>query len=102
MYVGVIHRITNETAWDEGLKDFDPADLPAGMANPISYIGADRDYAFCLWEVPSIEALAPMLDGLTEGAAENTYFPVDPTALGTIGIPGQRLDLTEGSPTPTA
>ena len=99
MYVGVIHRITNTAAFDQGLAEFNPADLPAEMANPISYIGANRDYAFCLWDVPSIEALQPTLDGLTEGAATNTYFAVYPTAVGTQGIPGQAVDLTERTAT---
>ena len=95
MYVGVIHRITDTATWDQKIKEFETAELPAGMTNPISYMGADHDYAFCLWDVPSVEALQPTLDGLTSGAATNTYFPVDPTALGTAGIPEQRVDLTE-------
>jgi hypothetical protein len=94
MYVGVIHRITDRVAWDKGLADFNPADLPAGMSNPITYVGANYDYAFCLWDVPSIEALQPTLDGLTAGSATNTYFAVDPKAFGTQGIPGQEINLT--------
>jgi hypothetical protein len=34
-----------------------------------------------------------MLDELTAGAATNMYFPVDPNAFGTAGIPRQRIDL---------
>jgi hypothetical protein len=95
MYVGVIHRITDTAVWEQKIQAFEEAELPAGLENPISYIGADRDYAFCLWDVPSVAALQPTLDSLTEGAADNTYFPVDPNALGTGGIPEQRVDLTD-------
>lgn len=99
MYVGVIHRITDKATWDQKIAEFEGAELPKGMTNPISYIGANYDYAFCLWDVPSVEALAPVLDGLTEGAAENSYFPVDPNAPGTEGIP--TVDLTRGTRAPT-
>ena len=93
MYVGVVHTITNKSAWAEKLVEFEQMSPPDGYANPISYIGADTDYAFCLWEAPSVDALQPMLDGLTAGAATNMYFAVDPQAFGTAGIPSQRIDL---------
>jgi hypothetical protein len=70
-----------------------PAPLSAGYSNPVTYMGARTDYAFCLWDVPSVEALQPMLDELTAGAATNMYFPIDPHAFGTAGIPTQRVDL---------
>jgi hypothetical protein len=93
MYVGVMHTITDKAMWAQKLREFEEAALPDGYTNPISYMGARSDYAFCLWDAPSIEALQPMLDGLTEGAATNMYFPVDPDAFGTAGIPAQRIDL---------
>jgi hypothetical protein len=93
MYVGVLHTVTNKKVWGKKLQEFENAPLPDGYANPISYIGADTDYAFCLWEAPSVDALQPMLDGLTEGAATNMYFAVDPSAFGTAGLPSQRIDL---------
>jgi hypothetical protein len=34
-----------------------------------------------------------MLDGLTEGAATNMYFPIDADAFGSAGIPAQRINL---------
>ena len=71
---------------------------PDGYANPITFVGANTDYAFCLWDAPSVEALQPMLDGLTEGAATNMYFAVDPQAFGTSGIPSQRIDLDTKTP----
>jgi hypothetical protein len=98
MYVGVLHTITNKAVWAEKLTEFEQSAPPDGYANPISYIGANTDYAFCLWDVPSVEALQPMLDGLTEGAATNMYFPVDPNAFGTAGIPSQRIDLDTKTP----
>jgi hypothetical protein len=101
MFVAVVHRIVNPATWDRKLEEFEAMDLPADMRNPISYIGADRDYAFCLWDVASIEALRPMLDELTEGAAVNTYFAVNPDAAGTAGVPAQRLDLDQRESAPT-
>ena len=101
MYVGVVHTITNKAVWAQKLAEFEQASPPDGYTNPISYIGANTDYAFCLWDVPSVEALQPMLDGLTEGAATNMYFPVDPAAFGTAGIPSQRIDLDTKTPTLT-
>jgi hypothetical protein len=93
MYVGVLHTITNKSLWGTKLAEFEQAPLPDGYANPISYIGADTDYAFCLWDAPSVDALQPMLDELTKGAATNMYFRVDAEAFGTAGIPEQRIDL---------
>lgn len=98
MYVGVVHTVTDKTAWDEKLKEFAAGTLPEGYTNPITFIGSRTDYAFCLWEVPSIENLRSMLDGLTEGAATNMYFPIDPNAFGTAGIPTQHIDLESKAP----
>jgi len=89
MYVGVLHTITDRATWATKIDEFEVTPLPDGFTNPISYIGAGTDYAFCLWDVPSVEDLRPLLDGLTEGAATNMYFPVDPKAPGTAGIPIQ-------------
>jgi len=85
MYVGVIHKITDLARWTEGAKAFDRSTLSAEMSNPVSIGG--RDYTFCLWEVPSVDALRDMLDPTTEGASTNTYFVIDPAAAGTIGFP---------------
>ena len=93
MYVGVVHTVTDKAVWAKKLREFEQAKLPDGYTNPISYMGSRTDYAFCLWDVPSLEALQPMLDELTAGAATNMYFPVDPDAFGTAGIPAQRIDL---------
>jgi len=101
MYVGVVHTITNQAMWASKLKEFEGATLPDGYTNPVTYIGSRADYAFCLWNVPSVEALQSMLDGLTEGAATNMYFPIDPDAFGTAGIPAQRIDLETKAPSKT-
>jgi hypothetical protein len=93
MYVGVIHTVTDKAVWATKLGEFQKSSPPDGYSNPITCIGAETDYAFCLWEAPSVEALQPMLDQLTEGGATNMYFRVDPNALGTAGIPSQRIDL---------
>ena len=93
MFIGVVHTITDQAVWAKKLAEFETAPLPEGYANPISYIGANADYAFCLWDAPSVETLQPMLDELTAGASTNMYFRVDPDAFGTSGIPTQRIDL---------
>jgi len=93
MYIGVVHTITDKAMWATKLGEFQKSSPPDGYSNPLTLIGAKTDYAFCLWDAPSIEALQPMLDGLTEGAATNMYFGVDPTAMGTMGIPEQRIHL---------
>jgi hypothetical protein len=98
MYIGVVHTITNKAIWGQKLEEFAAGTLPDGYANPVTFIGSEADYAFCLWDAPSIEALQPMLDGLTEGAATNMYFPVDANAFGTVGIPAQRIDLETKAP----
>jgi hypothetical protein len=86
MYIGVVHNIRDKETWNKELSEFDPAGVPGGYANPISYIGAETERAFCLWTGPSIEGLQPWLDEVAS-AADNEYFEVDPTALGTEGIP---------------
>jgi hypothetical protein len=98
MYIGVLHTVTNKAAWATKLKEFENATLPDGFENPISYMGANTDYAFCLWDVPSADALKPVLDKLTEGAASNMYFPVDPNAPGTVGMPAAQISLVTPAP----
>ena len=94
----MLHTITNKKVWAQKLAEFEQGSPPPGYTNPITYIGAKTDYAFCLWDVPSVDALRPMLDGLTEGAATNLYFPVDPQAFGTTGFPSQRIELDTKAP----
>jgi hypothetical protein len=98
MYIGVMHTITDKAMWATKLAEFQKTAPPDGYSNPFTVIGAQTDYAFCLWEAPSMEELQPMLDQLTEGGATNAYFRVDPTAMGTAGIPGQRIDLESKAP----
>jgi hypothetical protein len=93
MYIGVMHTITDKATWAQKLEEFAKGTLPDGYANPMTFIGSRSDYAFCLWDAPSIDALQPMLDGLTEGAATNMYFPIDADAFGSAGIPAQRINL---------
>ncbi|HVU72744.1 MAG TPA: hypothetical protein VHE83_07270 [Mycobacteriales bacterium] len=93
MYIGVLHTVTDKKTWATKLAEFQKGTPPPGYTNPITFIGAKTDYAFCLWDAPSVDALQPMLDELTQGAATNLYFAVDPKALGTSGIPAQRIDL---------
>ena len=86
MYFAVTHHIEDQDLWAKNLDVYDEADVPAGYANPISYVASDGSQAFCLWTGPSIEGLRPWLDAATS-AARNEYWEVDPTAAGTIGIP---------------
>src|SRR5436305_9077690 len=98
MYIGVVHTITNGTTWEQKLHEFEDATLPDGYANPVTYVGSRTDYAFCLWDAPSVDALQSLLDGLTEGAATNMYFPIDPKAFGSAGLPAQLIDLNAKPP----
>jgi hypothetical protein len=98
MYIGVVHTITDKATWAEKLEEFAAGTIPDGYANPITFIGSETENAFCLWDAPSVEALQPMLDGLTEGAATNMYFAIDANAFGTAGIPAQRIDLETKAP----
>jgi len=93
MYIGVVHTVTDKETWATKLAEFEKGTPPPGYTNPITFIGTKTDYAFCLWEAPSVEMLQPMLDELTAGAATNLYFHVNPEAFGTSGIPSQRIDL---------
>ena len=90
MYVGVLHTITDPVLWKEGMEKFDRSALPEGVRNPMTIVGASSDHVFCLWDVPSVEVLQPMLDDLTKGASTNLYFAVDPEGLGTVGFPAAR------------
>jgi hypothetical protein len=87
MYVGVVHTITDVPGWTECFKEFDRSAMPAGLVNAATFVGANSDYVFCLWEAPALETLRDFLDPVTAGAATNLYFVVDPDALGTIGFP---------------
>lgn len=77
MLVGVVHKITDAAAWRDRTAQVESGGPPEGFKLPVSVHSAAGDYAFCLWDVPSEEALRAQLDPMTEGASTNTYFDID-------------------------
>jgi hypothetical protein len=100
MLVGVIHKISDPASWSNTLSEAErgPGLVPEGLGLPVSVHSGSGDYAFCLWQAPSVEALQSQLDPMTEGIATNTYFAVNPGHPGTnlpAGIPAQATDVTD-------
>ena len=95
MYVGVMHTVTDKAMWAQKLKEFAEGTLPDGYTNPITFIGSQTDYAFCLWDAPSIDALQPMLDGPDRRRSDQHVLPHRSRRVrhGNSGIPTQRIDL---------
>ena len=83
MFVQVIHNITDKAAWAERTADFEKQGLPNDFTLHSSGTSTDLATAFCLWEVPSAEALKPLLDSATAGAAQNIYYAIDENAPAT-------------------
>ena len=87
MYVAVIHTILDTGLWADRMIAFENAEMPPGCTNPISYIGEETELAFCLFECRDMNELQTWLDDFMGAASTQRYFEVDPTALGTYGIP---------------
>jgi hypothetical protein len=87
MYVATLHSIDDPELWAKKLVEFEELEMPGGTTNPISYIGSATDYAFCLYDAPSVDHLKSWLDDFMGSAAHQMYFEVDPNAFGTYGIP---------------
>jgi hypothetical protein len=83
MFVQVIHTISDPSVWTKRLADFEKQGPPTGMTLHSSGTSNDGTKAFCLWEVPSREALSSFLDEATAGAAQNTYYTLDEKAPAT-------------------
>jgi hypothetical protein len=83
MFVQVIHDITDKFVWTSRLADFAKQGPPPEMTLHCSGTSSDGKKAFCLWEVPSRDALSSFLDEATHGAAQNTYYTIDEKAPAT-------------------
>lgn len=83
MFIQVIHDITDKSVWTNRLADFEKQGPPPEMTLHCSGTSSDGTKAFCLWEVPSREALSSFLDEATLGAARNTYYTLDEKAPAT-------------------
>ena len=77
MFIQVIHNITDKSLWTKRLADFEKQGPPPDFTLHCSGTSTDHTKAFCLWEARSVEALQPMLDAATNGAAQNTYYTLD-------------------------
>lgn len=99
MLVGVLHTISDATAWKNALAEAEKTGVaPEGYGLPVAVHSGNGDYAFCLWSAPSVEALRGVLEPMTAGVATNTYFPVNTAHPGTnlpAGIPTQTINVTE-------
>lgn len=80
MFVQVIHNITDKTVWAQRTADFEKQEPPNGFTLHCSGTSSDHTKAFCLWEVPTVEALSSFLDSATAGAAQNIYYAIDENA----------------------
>ncbi len=90
MLVGTIYKLTDGAAWRSALGDAEQNDelVPDGFSLLVSVHSATGDYAFDLWEAPSVEAVQEQLDPMVAGLATTTYFVVDPTHPATTVPPG--------------
>ena len=100
MLVGVLHTISDETAWKNALSQAESQGglVPEGFGLPVSVHSGTGDYAFCLWSAPSVNALRDVLEPMTAGVATNTYFPINTSHPGTnlpASVPTQTINVTE-------
>jgi hypothetical protein len=77
MHVGVQHRITDPEKFFSADAEAAAENAPAGIHARQFYLSQDKSTAVCLWEADSIGAARSYIDGITEGASENTYFEVN-------------------------
>jgi hypothetical protein len=84
MFVGIQHRIKNADAMlsrSEKLAE----NAPSGVQAHQFYLSADRQFATCIWEADSVDAVRDYIDGVQGDSSQNTYFEVDPQA--SVGLP---------------
>jgi hypothetical protein len=92
MLVGTIYKISDAAAWKKALHEAEQSGelAPAGFTLLVSVHSATGDYAFDLWDAPSVDTVREELDPMTQGLATNTYFEVDPSHPATT-VPGYPL-----------
>lgn len=84
MYVIVKHRVKDQEAFFADIPGV-ARNAPEGVHPRLFCPSADRQAAVCLWEADAIGPVRDYLDGITEDAAENTYFQVSEEHA--VGLP---------------
>ena len=76
MLVGAKHQITDpEKFW--GTAQVEIPKAPEGISIVQSIPSADMTEAICIWESPTVEAVAKWIDGLVGDVSTNTFFEVN-------------------------
>ena len=85
MLVGAKHKIDNpEKFWSTAQEEIPKA--PEGITIKQSFPSMDMSSAICLWEAPTVEALASWIDGLVGDVSTNEFFEIN--TENAIGLPG--------------
>ncbi len=74
MYVGVVHVIQDQSAWDQVIGAWGQTPLPEGFELLATGTSAGVDRVICLWRAPSADALQGTLDEMLGSAARNDCF----------------------------
>lgn len=78
MFVQVAHDVLDANAWKKMSSEWQGP--PPGFKIHTSVTTKDHSKIFCLWEVPSVDALSQALDAQTKGVLKNTYYVIDEKA----------------------
>jgi hypothetical protein len=84
MFVGIQHRIRDADAMlsrSEKLTE----NTPPGVQARQFCLSTDRQFATCIWEADSVQAVRDYIDGVQGDSSDNSYFEVDPQA--SVGLP---------------
>ncbi len=76
MHVGVIHRISNPSAFEEAEQKALAAGLPEGFDLPVHAETPGHTTALCIWDGPSVEAVRDLVESVVGEYSENEYFEV--------------------------
>ena len=76
MQVGVIHRISHPSAFEEAEQKALAAGLPEGFDLPVHAETPDHTTALCIWDGPSVQAVRDLVESVVGEYSRNEYFEV--------------------------
>ena len=76
MHVGVIHRVSDPTAFKQAEHKALVAGLPEGFRLPVHAPTPDYSKVICVWEGPSVDAVRDLVESVVGEYSENEYAEV--------------------------
>ena len=81
MYVTAIHRVSDAARFMKAEDEAIAAGLPDGFSLPIHAATHDHGVGVCIWEGPSVEAVADLVESVVGPYSQNEYHEMSVDGL---------------------